>query len=94
MKELNKIIQGDVRKQIKLLPDNSVDCCVTSPPYWGLRDYGTAKWIGGDINCDHLRGNESWMNGQSKAVGSKQIEKISCRKCNPLLHAPDSCHND
>ena len=31
---------------MKLLPDNSVDCCVTSPPYFGLRDYGTSEQIG------------------------------------------------
>ena len=35
------------------LRDESVQCCVTSPPYWGLRDYGTAKWDGGDDACDH-----------------------------------------
>ena len=35
------------------LSDESVNCVVTSPPYWGLRDYGTAKWEGGDIGCDH-----------------------------------------
>jgi DNA modification methylase len=34
----------------------SVHCVVTSPPYWGLRDYGTATWIGGDEACDHLAG--------------------------------------
>ena len=31
---------------LKLLPDNCVDCCVTSPPYFGLRDYGTEEQIG------------------------------------------------
>jgi site-specific DNA-methyltransferase (adenine-specific) len=36
------------------LADCSVDCVVTSPPYWGLRDYGTATWEGGDSSCDHL----------------------------------------
>jgi DNA methylase len=36
------------------LPDASVQCCVTSPPYLGLRDYGTAQWDGGDAECDHL----------------------------------------
>jgi len=35
------------------IPDNSVDCVVTSPPYWGLRDYGLSAWEGGDENCDH-----------------------------------------
>jgi len=35
------------------LPESSVQCCVTSPPYWGLRDYGTASWAGGDTTCQH-----------------------------------------
>jgi DNA modification methylase len=35
------------------LDDDSVHCCITSPPYWGLRDYQTGTWEGGDPNCDH-----------------------------------------
>ena len=35
------------------LPDKSVHCCVTSPPYWGLRDYRLGQWQGGDSECDH-----------------------------------------
>ena len=35
------------------LDDNSIDCCVTSPPYYALRDYGTGKWVGGAEDCDH-----------------------------------------
>lgn len=34
------ILQGDCREVLKTLPDESVQCVVTSPPYWGLRDYG------------------------------------------------------
>jgi DNA modification methylase len=49
----NKIIQGDVLEELKKMPNECIDCCITSPPYWSLRDYGTAKWEGGDINCDH-----------------------------------------
>ena len=44
--EVNKIIQGDCLEVLKMLPDESIDCCVTSPPYWGLRDYGTPGQIG------------------------------------------------
>lgn len=40
------ILIGDVRQKLKELPDKSVHCCVTSPPYWGLRDYGEDKQIG------------------------------------------------
>lgn len=39
MLELNKIHQMDCLSGLKLLPDNSIDCCVTSPPYFGLRSY-------------------------------------------------------
>ena len=35
------------------LKEKSVHCCVCSPPYWGLRDYGTGTWEGGDAACDH-----------------------------------------
>ena len=37
------------------LPDGSVHCCITSPPYWGLRDYGLSAWDGGDPECGHER---------------------------------------
>ena len=38
--ELNKVIHGDTLKETKELPDASVNCVVTSPPYWQLRNYG------------------------------------------------------
>ena len=40
------IIQGDVRTSLAQLADGSVNCVVTSPPYWGLRDYGHDGQIG------------------------------------------------
>lgn len=40
--------------RLREMPDESVHCCITSPPYYGLRDYGTAEWDGGDQACDHL----------------------------------------
>jgi DNA modification methylase len=48
-----RLLVGDVREQLRTLPEASVQCCVTSPPYWGLRDYGTATWEGGDPACEH-----------------------------------------
>jgi len=41
-----RIIEGDVLERLGELPDESVHCCVTSPPYFGLRDYGAAGQIG------------------------------------------------
>lgn len=40
MFEINNIYNMDCLKGLKLMPDNSIDCCVTSPPYYALRDYG------------------------------------------------------
>lgn len=41
-----RIIEGDNRETLKTMEAESVDCCVTSPPYWGLRDYGVDGQIG------------------------------------------------
>ena len=44
--ELNRILQGNVLDRLKDLPDRSIQCVVTSPPYWGLRDYGSDGQLG------------------------------------------------
>lgn len=46
MIELNQIIHSDSLTVLKTLPNELVNCCVTSPPYWGLRDYGIEGQIG------------------------------------------------
>ena len=51
------------------MPDKSVHCCVTSPPYFGLRDYGTRTWKGGDPACDH-KGDERYYTEKTAAVSS------------------------
>lgn len=52
---MNEIRTGDCLQIMKLLilGNVKVQTCVTSPPYFGLRDYGTAKWEGGEVNCEH-----------------------------------------
>ncbi|HKW23472.1 MAG TPA: site-specific DNA-methyltransferase [Ktedonobacterales bacterium] len=50
-----RLLSGDCRTVLPTLPDASVQCVVTSPPYYGLRDYGTAQWEGGDAGCDHAQ---------------------------------------
>jgi DNA modification methylase len=49
---LVRILNGDCRDVLKTLPDQSVNCCVTSPPYFGLRDYGHARQIGLEATPD------------------------------------------
>ena len=44
--ELDTILCGDSLNVLKALPESSVHCCVTSPPYYGLRDYGMDAQIG------------------------------------------------
>jgi len=40
------LLEGDCRQTLQTLPEQLVQCCVTSPPYWGLRDYGHGEQIG------------------------------------------------
>ena len=49
-----QIIVGDVRTEVAKLPDASVQCCVTSPPYFGLRDYGVDGQIGMEKTPDEF----------------------------------------
>lgn len=51
------LYEGDARAVLPALDAESVHCCVTSHPYYGLRDYGTATWEGGDPACDHRKLN-------------------------------------
>jgi DNA modification methylase len=43
---LDRIIRGDALKILQRLPTESIDCVVTSPPYWSLRDYGVRQQLG------------------------------------------------
>ena len=50
----NQIYQGDALKVLKTIPDESVHCCITSPPYYGLRVYsGEPQIWGGREDCEH-----------------------------------------
>lgn len=69
--ERNIIHLGDCLDVLKTLPDNSIDCCVTSPPYYALRDYGTATWEGGDPNCPHYRTSKA---SDKAATGHKRMQ--------------------
>jgi DNA modification methylase len=84
------ILIGDCRARLKELPDESVHCVVTSPPYFGLRDYGTATWEGGnDITCNHRKVVDadfavatSTLGGGKKTTGHLQEGFSSvCGRC-------------
>ncbi len=48
-----EIICADARDALAAMPDGSVHACITSPPYWGLRDYGIEPVVWGDEDCEH-----------------------------------------
>lgn len=77
-----EIKQGNALDVLRTMPDESVHMVCTSPPYWNLRDYGTAKWEGGSADCDHetnrSRGADfgDWKQGTSK--GSRPNLQKQC----------------
>lgn len=83
------ILLGDALEQLKTLPDESVDMCVTSPPYYGLRNYGTGEWIGGDKECSHnyaalpTRFNRGNLSGKQKSNTGSNVQRYKkiCPDC-------------
>ena len=87
-----KILKGNNFDTLKTLDDQSINTVVTSPPYWGLRDYGTGTWEGGDPDCPHMRTTKISVNtatghkgmaDKGHAVGDA-IYKDICPKCNAV----------
>ena len=77
------VLVGDCRERLRELAAESVDCVVTSPPYFGLRDYGTGQWEGGDDDCEHV--GTVWHTApagsakQASNVGSVGVTSGPCR---------------
>lgn len=83
--QIDTIYLGDALEVLKTFPDGCIDCCVTSPPYFGLRDYGTARWIGGDPECDHICLPDSDVDKKySSRLTSSHIlrrSRVRCPRC-------------
>lgn len=90
----NTVICGDSLSVLKSFPDKCVDMVMTSPPYFGLRDYGTAEWSGGDTDCDHMQTHGKPRNerpnitncrigkgGSTFDAQEKKQYKNICKKC-------------
>lgn len=71
-----KIYQGHVLETLRQLPDNSVHTCVTSPPYFGLRQYSTDPQVwDADPNCQH-----EWVGFKKRGItGGKKSEKVQIK---------------
>ena len=86
MNEDLKILVGDCRETLNQLPDQCVQTCITSPPYFGLRDYGTGTWNGGDPSCSHKRDSkysDKTITGHAnkELVVGDAIYKSVCPRC-------------
>src|SRR3990167_11238778 len=93
-----EILQGDAREVLRGLPERSVHCVVTSPPYWGLRDYGLEPVVWGgadDGECEHEWGAPIAGRSQSGSLAGSTLEgapagterrpewaSTFCRRCN------------
>jgi hypothetical protein len=78
---------GDCRELLaQMIADGMrVQTCITSPPYYGLRDYGTATWEGGLHTCDHCEkrgGKGTKFAERVSSAGMQQYQyRLICRMC-------------
>lgn len=73
----NRIINADVLSGLAQLDSDSIDCIITSPPYWGLRDYGDSTKViwDGDKNCKH-----EWLTFKGDNKGKTPEERLQQRE--------------
>ena len=109
-KTIGLLYTGHTLDILKELPDESVQMCVTSPPYWGLRDYKTEPLIwGGDLNCEHDDSSVACTvpsTGGTGTASAKQITNTGSQDGNAFSscgvrvvgaqrdHAPDGSFGD
>lgn len=78
-----KLLQGDCRVTLPTLPERSVQACITSPPYWGLRDYGTEPLVwGGEPEVQNDCKHEFW----AEPVTVPVTPLSHCRLCGGHAH--------
>lgn len=93
----NKIIQGNALEVLRELPDESVNCVVTSSPYWGLRDYGLPPmiWANEKPLCEgeHLWGEKLPKGGRKKRLedGDPKHSKVGIAESFALADGGQFC---
>lgn len=98
--------QGDCRDALRQMPEKSVHTVITSPPYYGLRSYGTGTWDGGDPECEHEkvasgRGtnipqtknpNVSYPIGPHRGGNPNECVRCGAIKVEPTVWGGDASH--
>lgn len=91
--EINKIICGDAAEVLRRLPDNSIQCCITSPPYYGLRDYGVRGQVGVEKSLECYMSKLMVIFTEVKRVLKKDgilwVNISDTRQKKKMLHVPE-----
>ena len=87
-----RVLCGDSRVELARLPARSVHCCVTSPPYFGLRVYGGATWEGGEASCKHKSMGRGGSGAPEKQTAGAMSDSSAARgggvcRCGAVLVA-------
>jgi hypothetical protein len=82
---------GDCRDVLAAMPAESVHMVCTSPPYWGLRDYGTAAWEGGGWTCgghhEPIKADADWWGKSNDEISAE----IDAETVPPDVLSGDAC---
>ena len=74
------------------MPDESIDCIVTSPPYWGLRDYGVPTVVfGGEQSCQHAWGPVTKKSGNGSTEAEMKGNTLSTTSATRRPHHSQLC---
>jgi len=92
--EFNKILEGNAFRRAIDIPEGSISMIMTSPPYWGLRDYKTEPQIwGGNDECKHnwvgyrVKGQSGGISSKLNIKGQENFQRVpdavvmNCTKC-------------
>lgn len=90
---VNKIICGNAADVLQKIPSGSIQCCITSPPYYGLRDYGESEQIGLENSLDDYFFKLIFVFNEIKRIlkneGVLWVNIADTRKRKKLLHVPE-----
>lgn len=84
------VVTGDALDVLREMPDECVNTIICSPPYWGLRDYGTGTWEGGDPSCRHTRKNFRPDHSGDKILGRGE-QPAAARCATPMRGVCTKC---
>ncbi len=89
-----EVYVGDAKATVLALAEKyrrRVNCVMTSPPYFGLRDYGTGRWEGGDPACPH--NPPEWAGDPGDLPEMGKVHQLSANRAKRLKRTGGVCLN-